>query len=176
MPHLHLHLHSTKDAFEESKHPRADNGRFGEGGSLAKSLKKSVPQLKHFKYTPPREARMRTHNGKSYKEPADPRHHFSASTEAAEVGKSVNPVTIPGHKSATGIAIKANPETKHIHFSEVNSHIKGAGQKMVEQIIKNHPGYKFSVTDWSQAGDDEKSGPSFWDKIKAKYPNRFTES
>jgi hypothetical protein len=160
MSHVHVHLHRTTDAFEESKHPRADNGRFGEGGSVVKNLKKSVPQLKHFKYTPPSEARPH-------------HHHFSASTEAATVGKSSVPVTVPGHPKATGIAIKANQNTKHIHFSEVNSHIKGAGQKMVEEIIKSHPGYDFSVTDWSS--EEGRGGPSFWDKIKKKYPGRFAE-
>ena len=45
MMHLHLHLYTTRDKapgaeFEESKHPRAKNGEFGQGGSGAAAAKK----------------------------------------------------------------------------------------------------------------------------------------
>lgn len=46
--HIHIHV-STKDAgnFEESKHPRADNGQFGKGsGGGAKPAAKTAPAAK----------------------------------------------------------------------------------------------------------------------------------
>jgi len=30
---IHIHIHRARDAFEESKHPRASSGKFGSGGS-----------------------------------------------------------------------------------------------------------------------------------------------
>ena len=45
---------------------------------------------------------------------------------------------------------------------------------MVESVIKNSPGYKFSVTDWSNISKGEESqGPSFWDKVKQAHPTKF---
>jgi hypothetical protein len=69
------------------------------------------------------------------KRPADPHHWLYASTHV----NSGNSVTLPGHEAATSIAIKVNPETKHVYFSEVNSHLKGAGRRMVESVIKPIP-------------------------------------
>lgn len=30
--HVHVHNHATRDGWEEGKHPRADDGKFGSGG------------------------------------------------------------------------------------------------------------------------------------------------
>ena len=48
--HIHIHSAKTTDAWEESKHPRADNGQFGKGGggakASAKPAAKSAPTAK----------------------------------------------------------------------------------------------------------------------------------
>lgn len=154
------------DAWNEGSHPRNKAGEFtGAGAEVA--LRKAVPGLAHFKHTGPQP--KRTIGGHEYE--ADPRHWLSASTEL-NAAPFNTPVTIPGHKSATGIAISVDPQTKTIHFSELNSHIKGAGKAMVEALIKKYPGYKFSVTDWSRGEGGEQS---FWDKVRGKHPDKFVE-
>lgn len=40
--HIHIHSAKTTDAWEESKHPRADNGQFGKGGGGAKASPRPV--------------------------------------------------------------------------------------------------------------------------------------
>lgn len=52
--HIHIHI-ATKDAgnFEESKHPRAENGQFGKGsGGGAKPAAKKAPAAKTTKSEP----------------------------------------------------------------------------------------------------------------------------
>ncbi|UNA00761.1 putative portal protein [Edwardsiella phage vB_EpM_ZHS] len=47
--HIHLHRHATQDTnWEESKHPRASNGKFGKGGGKAdaKATAKAFAELK----------------------------------------------------------------------------------------------------------------------------------
>jgi hypothetical protein len=149
------------DAFDPSE-LRDKFGKWTSGAETADAIKQAVPELAHLKV---------------YRSKRDPAHTWLlASTHANKgwSGKEDNPVTIAGHKVATAIAIKVNPETKHIHFSELNSHIKGAGARMVEAVIAKNPGYKFSVTDWSQASQDVITGPSFWDKVKERHAGKFT--
>ncbi|MNL18517.1 hypothetical protein D3C87_1396640 [compost metagenome] len=56
--HIHVHNHATRDAgFDESKHPRAEDGKFGSGGTSSSASDKnsgsSAPKAKagevHFK-------------------------------------------------------------------------------------------------------------------------------
>lgn len=55
--HVHVHNHRTRDAWEESKHPRADDGKFGSGGGFDKGegggKESAAPKAKkgevHFK-------------------------------------------------------------------------------------------------------------------------------
>jgi phage-related protein (TIGR01555 family) len=144
--------------WEESKHPRDAQGQFGEGGEAAKTLKAAAPALKHFKHMGPKPERWR----RGEKLPASPHYHIMASTELHPAhGKNTpNPIALAGHPTATGIALKINPNTKHIHFSELNSHIKGAGKAMVEALLAKYPDYKFSVTDWSHGSAPRMSAVS----------------
>lgn len=137
---------------------RDEKGMWASDGATG-ALQAAVPELKHFG--------GETARDRNY----DPAHRWLyASTHANPNG---SPVTIPGDSKATGIAVKVNPATKHIHFSELTSHIKGAGRRMVDAVISSHPDFTFSVTDWSQVGEDERKGPSFWDKVKEAHPGKF---
>lgn len=146
---------------------------FSAGGSIADVLKNAVPELKYFKHFEPEKAGFR----QGAQRTATPHYWVLASTHAyPATGKQTipKPETTPGGNVATGIAMKINPQTKHIHFEDLNSHIKGAGMRMVEAIIKKYPDYKFSTVDVSRSsGTGAKTGQSFWSKVQAKYPTKF---
>ena len=80
--------------------------------------------------------------------------------------QSGNRVKIPNtnafHPTATGVYLIFDFEYKMMQFYEINSTIKGYGEKMVAASIKNIPG------DWDVAiVFDWSSG--FWDKMQQKY-------
>ncbi|MEO8960657.1 MAG: hypothetical protein ABI325_02165 [Ginsengibacter sp.] len=73
------------------------------------------------------------------------------------------PITEEGHLTATGICIVYHLDYNIIDFDEINSPMKGNGQKMVECVLKDFP------NDW-QAGIFMDWSGGFWDKMKEKYP------
>jgi hypothetical protein len=74
------------------------------------------------------------------------------------------PITHMNHDTAIGIQILYSTDYKTIDFFDINSPIKGHGNKMVEAIFKDFPGdwQPAVVMDWSNG---------FWDKMKDKYKN-----
>ncbi len=178
-------------AFDESKHTRDAKGRFAGSGSskefsaapmskpkrMSRALREAVPELQHFDVKGPRPARKITlKNGRSYIQAADPNGWLLASTHKSQFG----PITMPGDEKATGIALKINTRNKYISFAELNSHIPGAGRRMVEAVLQRYPDFTFGAFDMSRTHEDDpnpdapRRGPSFWGKMKAKYPKQFS--
>jgi len=117
-------------------------------------IQESVPELKYAKvYT----SKYRT--------------GYGVSLSDTIAGKT--PQTIPGHETATGMALGIDPENKHIHFTEMTSKIKGAGTRMVDAVAEHFPEHSFSVLDWS--GEEGRERPTFWDKMKERHPERFAK-
>ncbi len=87
---------------------------------------------------------------------------LSASNEIK--GGSRDPIAKPHHSTAIGISIIFDFYYKSIQFYEINSPIKGYGQKMVSAVLKELPEVWEVVIamDWSNG---------FWDKMKEKYKN-----
>ncbi len=144
-----------------------------EHGRWIAALQSAVPEMKFSKTAGPRAEKVITlKNGKKYKEPGDSRHTVILSTEKSPV--TGVPVTIPGHESATGVALRVDPGQKHVHIDEMNSHIKGAGTKIVDAMVKAFPGHTFSAVDWSKSGKG--TGESFWDKMSQRHPGKFVNN
>ena len=83
--------------------------------------------------------------------------------ESNEVkGGSRDPVARPHHPTAIGVSLLVDLCCKTIQFYEINSAIKGYGQKMVSAVLKDLPkDWKvFLFMDWSDG---------FWDKMKGKF-------
>jgi len=72
------------------------------------------------------------------------------------------PITNMNHETAIGVQILYSLSHKYINFFDINSPIKGNGNKMVEAIIKDFPKdwQATVVMDWSNG---------FWDKMMEKY-------
>ena len=72
------------------------------------------------------------------------------------------PITIMNHETAIGVQILYSLSHKYIDFFDINSPIKGNGNRMVEAILKDFPKdwQPTVVMDWSNG---------FWDKMKEKY-------
>jgi len=83
---------------------------------------------------------------------------------SSEVGGTIikNPITKPFHPTAIGIHLIYDFQLKTLEFFELNSAVKGWGEKMVYAALKNLPhGWKVNlVFDWSGG---------FWDKMQRKY-------
>lgn len=140
--------------------------------AFVKAVQSSVPGMDHVRVVGPRPGRTVTmKNGKTYKEPADPRTEIMLSTHASGSGV---PTTIPGDSKATGVGFHVDHDEKYIHISEMTSKIKGAGTKMVDAIVKHFPGYKIGLSDWSSSGS--KTGESFWDRMSDRHKGVFTHN
>jgi len=76
-----------------------------------------------------------------------------------------NPISTMNHTTAVGVEILYHCDSKILHFYEINSPIKGNGDKMISAILTNLPkDWKLYVTmDWSGG---------FWKKMKEKYSDR----
>ena len=72
------------------------------------------------------------------------------------------PITEPEHQLAIGIKVVYMFEIKTINFDEINSPLKGCGQKMVDCILSDFP------ADWQAAVIMDWSG-GFWEKMREKY-------
>ena len=72
------------------------------------------------------------------------------------------PITSTQHPTATGISLVYHFDYNVLDFDEINSPIKGNGQKMVDCVLKEFP------TDW-QADIFMDWSDGFWDKMKQKY-------
>ena len=72
------------------------------------------------------------------------------------------PITIMNHETAIGVQILYSLTHKYIDFFDINSPIKGNGNRMVDAILKDFPNdwQPTVVMDWSNG---------FWDKMKEKY-------
>ena len=77
-------------------------------------------------------------------------------------GGSRDPIARPHHPTAIGVSLLVDLCCKTIQLYEINSAIKGYGQKMVDAVLKDLPKdwEVFALMDWS----DE-----FWDKMKGKF-------
>lgn len=73
-----------------------------------------------------------------------------------------NPITRPGHTSAIGVWIELDYRFKILEFVEINSPIKGYGQRMVDAILFDLP------IDWQTTVVFDHSN-GFWDWIKGKH-------
>ena len=74
------------------------------------------------------------------------------------------PITSTHHQTATGINLVYHFDYNLLDFDEINSPIKGNGQKMVDCVLKDFP------KDW-QAGIFMDWSGGFWDNMKEKYKN-----
>tara|TARA_B110000091_G_scaffold214245_1_gene266592 strand:+ start:1350 stop:1790 length:441 start_codon:yes stop_codon:yes gene_type:complete len=72
------------------------------------------------------------------------------------------PITKPGHSSAIGLWIELNYKFKILEFVEINSPIKGYGQRMVNAVLSDFP------LDW-QATIIFDYSYGFWGWIKEKH-------
>ncbi|GET24392.1 hypothetical protein [Prolixibacter sp. NT017] len=74
------------------------------------------------------------------------------------------PITNMNHETAIGVQILYSPVHKYINFYDINSPIKGNGNKMVDAILRALPKdwHPSVVMDWSNG---------FWEKMKEKYAN-----
>lgn len=74
------------------------------------------------------------------------------------------PITHMNHDTAIGIQILYSTDYNTIDFFDINSPVKGNGNKMVDAILKDLPKdwQPAVVMDWSDG---------FWDKMKEKYKN-----
>jgi len=72
------------------------------------------------------------------------------------------PVVHSNHETATGVEILYSVSHRYIDFNDINSPIKGNGNKMVEAILTDFPkDWQPSVLmDWSNG---------FWDRMKEKH-------
>ncbi|WP_154854565.1 hypothetical protein [Cyclobacterium xiamenense] len=74
------------------------------------------------------------------------------------------PITDMNHDTAIGVQILYSTDYKTIDFFDINSPVKGNGNKMVDAILKDLP------KDWQPAVLMDWSD-GFWDKMRAKYKN-----
>ena len=88
---------------------------------------------------------------------------LSASSESYPNRPKV-PITHMDHPTAIGIQILYNTAYKTIDFFDINSPIKGNGNKMVDAILKGFPKdwRPAVVMDWSNG---------FWGAMEKKYKN-----
>ncbi len=77
-------------------------------------------------------------------------------------GGSKDPVARPHHPTAIGVSLLVDLGCKTIQFYEINSAIKGYGQKMVNAVLKDLP------KDWEVVLFMDRSY-GFWDKMKEKF-------
>jgi hypothetical protein len=73
-----------------------------------------------------------------------------------------NPITRPGHPSAIGIWIELDYSFKILEFVEINSPIKGYGQRMVDAALSGLP------IDWQVTVVFDYSN-GFWNWMKEKH-------
>ena len=73
-----------------------------------------------------------------------------------------NPITKPGHPTAIGVWIELDYNFKILEFVEINSPIKGYGQRMVDAILFDLP------IDWQTTVVFDHSN-GFWDRMKGKH-------
>ena len=78
-------------------------------------------------------------------------------------GRTMIPITKPGHPSAIGISVILDFAHREVQFFAITSSMKGYGGKMVDAVIRALPaGWKaFVVMDWSGG---------FWEHMCGKYP------
>lgn len=77
-------------------------------------------------------------------------------------GRQKNPVTKPDHPTATGVALIIDFDYMTIQFYEMNSVVKGCGEKMVQAVLNGLPDkwHVIVMMDWSGG---------FWDRMMEKY-------
>lgn len=75
-----------------------------------------------------------------------------------------NPITRPSHPSAIGVWIELDYNFKILEFVEINSPIKGYGQRMVDAVLFDLP------IDWQTTVVFDHSN-GFWDWVKEKHTN-----
>jgi hypothetical protein len=87
---------------------------------------------------------------------------IQASNEIKIIGRTKMPVSTPGHLSAVGVHLILDSVFDGIQFFEINSAVKGYGEKIVKAVVTAIPDdWKAAVVmDWSDG---------FWDKMSEKY-------
>jgi hypothetical protein len=85
-----------------------------------------------------------------------------ASNEIKIIGRTKMPVSTPGHPSAVGVHLILNFNFGGIQFFEINSAVKGYGEKMVKAVVTAIP------DDWEAAIVMDYS-EGFWDRMAGKY-------
>ena len=87
-----------------------------------------------------------------------------ASSEATGT-RIKKPITTMNHATAVGVSIIYHIDYKALDFYEINSPVKGNGNKMISAILTNLPkDWKLYVTiDWSGG---------FWKRMEEKYSDR----
>ena len=89
---------------------------------------------------------------------------IQASNDVAIKAKAKIPITKPSHPSAIGVHLIFEPTENTIQFYEINSTVKGYGEKIVQTIMTSIP------EDWEVLIIMDFSG-GFWDKMIEKYKN-----
>jgi hypothetical protein len=85
-----------------------------------------------------------------------------ASNEIKIIGRTKMPVSTPGHPSVVGVHLILDFRLYGIQFFEINSAVKGYGEKMVKAVVTAIP------DDWEAAVVMDYSG-GFWNKMSEKY-------
>lgn len=88
---------------------------------------------------------------------------LSASSESY-LNRPKVPITHMNHPTAIGIQILYSTAYKYINFFDINSPVKGNGNKMVHAMLNNFP------KDWQPAVAMDWSN-GFWKKMEKKYKN-----
>lgn len=89
---------------------------------------------------------------------------IQASSEIAVQGNMKIPISKPGHPSAIGVHLIVQFEFNSIQFYEINSAVKGYGERLVQAVLEAIPESweVIIVMDWSRG---------FWDRMAEKYKN-----
>lgn len=125
--HIHIHSAKTTDAWEESKHPRADNGQFGKGGGGAKASAKPAAQSMTLREVP-----------------AKPKQRSNAKTESYSWGK----LTSVSNPSITAVAHPKDRAAIHalgdgeVHNYQDEQKHKWAVSRHGDEIYFTEPGSK----------------------------------
>ena len=85
-----------------------------------------------------------------------------ASNEIKIMGRTKMPVSTLGHPSAVGVHLILDFRLDGIQFFEINSAVKGYGEKMVKAVVTAIP------DDWEAAVVMDYSW-GFWDRMSEKY-------
>jgi len=87
---------------------------------------------------------------------------IQASNEMEIKGRIKIPVTKQDHPTAVGVSLLMLYSINTVQFYEMNSTIKGYGEKMVQAVLKSFP------EDWDLIVVMDSSG-GFWDRMVEKY-------